>query len=47
MNYYEALAEEFHNETDRAAVILAASIADELLRTLIAGRLVPGQLINR
>jgi DNA-binding MltR family transcriptional regulator len=41
MDYYDALHLEFGKETDRAAVILTASIADELLRTLIAARLVP------
>jgi len=41
MNYWDALNQEFAKESDRAAVILAASIADELLRALIAARLVP------
>ena len=41
MDYFNVLHDEFHKETDRAAVILAASIADELLRTLLAAHLVP------
>jgi DNA-binding MltR family transcriptional regulator len=41
MDYFDILRTEFEKETDRAAVILAGSIADELLRTLLAARLVP------
>ena len=41
MNYWVALHQEFAKESDRAAVILTASITDELLRSLIAARLVP------
>lgn len=41
MDYFDVLHKEFAKETDRAAVILAASIADELLRTLLVARLVP------
>jgi DNA-binding MltR family transcriptional regulator len=41
MNYWNALFREFEKESDRAAVILTASIADELLHGLVAARLVP------
>ena len=41
MNYFDILHSEFAKESDRAAVILAASIADELLKSLLSGRLVP------
>jgi DNA-binding MltR family transcriptional regulator len=41
VDYYEILRTEFSKETDRAAVILTGSIADELLRSLLAGRFVP------
>jgi DNA-binding MltR family transcriptional regulator len=41
MSYWKALHQEFAKESDRAAVILTASILDNLLRALIAARLVP------
>jgi DNA-binding MltR family transcriptional regulator len=41
MDYFEVLLAEFGKESDRAAVILAASVADELLRTLLSAHLVP------
>ncbi|WP_243302298.1 MltR family transcriptional regulator [Geothrix oryzisoli] len=40
MDYFDVLHKEFENESDRAAVILAASIADELLRSTLSARLV-------
>ena len=40
MDYFEVLHNEFGRESDRAAVILAASIADELLKSLLSNRLV-------
>ncbi len=41
MNYFDTLYQEFDKETDRAAVILTAAIMDDLLRMLVAARLVP------
>jgi len=41
MDYFKILHEEFAKETDRAAVIVAASMLEELLRTLLIARLVP------
>lgn len=41
MDYFDVLHAEFSKESDRAAVILTASIADELLRRVLIGRLVP------
>lgn len=41
MDYYDILHKEFSSETDRAAVIVAASMLDELLRTLLIAKLVP------
>lgn len=41
MDYFQILHDEFQKESDRAAVVLTASIMDELLRTLLAARLVP------
>jgi DNA-binding MltR family transcriptional regulator len=40
MDYFDILHDEFAKESDRAAVILAASVADELLRGLLMARLV-------
>jgi len=41
MDYYDILRKEFASETDRAAVIVAASMLDELLRTALIAKLVP------
>ncbi len=41
MDYFDVLLAEFGKESDRAAVILAASVTDELLRTLLSAYLVP------
>lgn len=41
MDYFQILHDEFRKESDRAAVVLTASIMDELLRTVLAARLVP------
>ena len=41
VDYHSLLREEFGKETDRAAVIVAASMLDELLRTLLIAKLVP------
>lgn len=41
MDYYDILQKEFESESDRAAVIVAASMLDELLRTLLMARLIP------
>src|SRR5690348_13100633 len=41
VNYHDLLHQEFSKETDRAAVIVAASMLDELLRTILVARLVP------
>jgi DNA-binding MltR family transcriptional regulator len=41
MDYFDVLHNEFDKESDRAAVILAASVADELLGTLLSAYLVP------
>lgn len=41
MDYFAVLYQEFSKESDRAAVILVASILDELLRNLLAARLAP------
>ena len=41
VDYYKLLHNEFSKETDRAAVIVAASMLDELLRTLLVAKFVP------
>ena len=41
VDYHTLLHDEFEKETDRAAVIVAASMLDELLRTLLVAKLVP------
>lgn len=41
VNYHRLLHDEFTTETDRAAVIVAASMLDELLRTLLVAKFVP------
>lgn len=40
MNYFDILHAEFDKESDRAAVILAGSIIDELLKSLLSAHLV-------
>jgi len=40
-DWLEALHHEFHSETDRAAVIVVASMVDEALRLLLDRRLIP------
>jgi hypothetical protein len=39
--YHDLLHAEFAKETDRAAVIVAASMLDELLRSILVAKLVP------
>lgn len=41
VDYHNLLHGEFARETDRAAVIVAASMLDELLRSLLVAKLVP------
>lgn len=41
MDYFDFLVDEFGKESDRAAVILVASVAEELLQTLLRAHLVP------
>ncbi len=41
MDYFEVLHADFDKESDRAAVILTASITDELLKSLLTAKLVP------
>jgi DNA-binding MltR family transcriptional regulator len=41
VDYHSILHKEFETESDRAAVIVAASILDELLRSFLVAKLVP------
>jgi hypothetical protein len=43
MDYFDILHSEFDKESDRAAVILAGSIVDELLKSLLSAHLVAGR----
>ncbi len=40
MNYFDAFQNQFKNETDRASVILVASILEELLMNILSAKLV-------